>query len=192
MDRINSEIKSDFGTFVTLLNNRKHTTEKLIYLNNKKPTRDDTNYYDEHLSYTLNKVKLIIEARQNVKTCFRFKLRCEEFTKEPYFRFDSDGATHRNLDKTLPLSKQIIKTPHFNTFNKDGIGIAYRTNELENPVTEGILMKDITLCFAHFCHESNIRFPLEDFSEIIPYPNDILPLDTNNEDPLANINFNGQ
>lgn len=191
MEKINAEIQSDYTTFVNLVNDRKHTTEKLIYLNDKKPNRQDTNYYDRHLSYPLKDIKLIIEARQNVKTCFRFKLRCEEFTKEPYFRFDSDGATHRNLDKTLPLSKQIIKTPHFNTFDKGGNGIAYRTDELENPSTEAVLLNDITLCFAHFCHESNIRFPQEDFSEIIPFPSDILPLDTNNEDPLANINFNG-
>lgn len=191
MDRINADVKSDSATFRTLLNDRKHTTERIIYLNDTKPSRQDTNYYDQQLSYAFKPVRLIIEARQNIKTCFRFKLHCQEYTKEPYFRFDSDGATHRNSDKNLPLPKQIVKTPHFNTFDNNGVELAYRTNELENPTTEAILLNDISLCFAHYCHESNIRFPQEELSEVIPFPMYILPLDTSNEDPLANIDFNG-
>ena len=191
MDKINAEIKRDFGTFKNLLTDRKNTTDRVIYLNTTKPNRKDTNYYNEQLSYAPKSVRLIIEARQNVKTCFRFKLHCQEFTKEPYFRFDSDGATHRNTDKSLPLPKQIVKTPHFNSYDDQGVGLAYRTKELEDPKAEAILLNDISLCFAHYCHESNIRFFDEDFSDIIPYANYLLPFHTTNEDPLANINFNG-
>jgi len=189
---INEEIKNNYVTFEGLLKNRKYTVEKHIYLNEKKPNRKDTNFYNDVLSYKPHKVHLIIEARQDVATCFRFKLRCEHFTKVPYFRFDSDGATHRNINKNLPLVEQVVTTPHFNSFDEDGNSIAYKTVELKDNTTRDILLKDISLCFAHFCHETNIRYPEEDFSEVIPYPSSMLPLDIKYDDPLANVDFDGQ
>lgn len=192
MNKINGEVKDNFPTFRKLVQDRKNTSEKTIYLSDKKPNRQDTNYYDKPLVYNPKTVKLIIEARQDFKTCFRFKLQCSDFSKEPYFRFDSDGATHRNPDKTKPLREQIVTTPHFNTFDEEGNGIAYKTDSLLDNKVKTVLLNDISLCFAHFCHESNIRFPEEEFSEVKPYAVDILPLDLNNEDPLANINFNEQ
>ncbi|WP_448104623.1 hypothetical protein [Pedobacter panaciterrae] len=191
MNKINSEIKNDFITFTRLVIDRKNTTERQIYLNDKKPSRKDTNYYEKPLVYNPENIKLIIEARQDVRSCFRFKLRCQTFTDEPYFRFDSDGATHMNLDDSNGLLDRKVTTPHFNTYNNAGVVIAYKTVELKNPEVESVLLNDISLCFAHFCHESNIRFPEEEFSEVIPFSIDVIPLDLNNEDPLANIDFNG-
>jgi hypothetical protein len=138
MDRINAEIKGDSATFKCLVNDRKHTTEKILYLDKAKPSRPDTNYYDQQLSHAARPVRLIIEARQNVKTCFRFNPHYEEYTKVPYIRFDSHGAAHRNSDKSLSLPKQRIRTPHFNMYDTDGVELAYRTNELENRIAEAI------------------------------------------------------
>lgn len=191
-DPINNDVKSDFITFRALVNNRKFTKERLIYLNDKKPNRKDTNFYNQALDYTPHKIHLIIEARQDVSTCFRFKLRCEEFTKAPYFRFDSDGATHRNVGNSNTLLEQIVTTPHFNSFDDQGISIAYKTDALKDSRTRNVLLNDINLCFSHFCHETNIRYPEEDFSEVVPYANDVLPLDVKYEDPLTNIKFDEQ
>jgi hypothetical protein len=190
MKRINTDILGDYGKFQQLVNERKLTTERVITLNSKKPSRPDTNYSETRVKHTVlvDNIILIIEAKVKNYNSFKFQLRCKDFTDEPYFRFDSDGSAHKNRDPLIPLAEQLITTPHFNSFDNSGRAIAYKTDSLKNP-NEAAALTDINLCFPHFCSEANIRFPVDDFSEIQPTPADELPLETNTEDILSNINF---
>ncbi|MFZ1528998.1 MAG: hypothetical protein WAT19_09625 [Ferruginibacter sp.] len=190
MKKINRDIVKDFNKFISLVKDRKHTSERTITLNSQKPNRKDINYNESDLKHVIltDKIRLLIEVKRANYTSFKFKLRCETFTQEPYFRFDSDGAAHKNDNPAIPLKEQMVTTPHFNSFDNEGRSIAYKTEKLKN-VSEAKALEDISLCFAHFSHESNIRYPEDEITEIIPTPSTELKLDTNNDDILSNINF---
>ena len=47
--------------------------------------------------------------------------------KEPCYRFESDGGTHRNpSEEGITLKQRQIPTPHFHRYNEKGENIAYK------------------------------------------------------------------
>lgn len=118
---------------------------------------------------------------------FQFKLRYEKFCPQHFFRFDSDGETHRNKIDGIPLDQQSVPTPHFHKYHKSGIEIAYQTDKLIDK-KEKKALEDINLCIKHFFHESNTRLKDDDFSEIKILTN-TLGLSLRSEDPNENITF---
>ncbi|MGX5817042.1 hypothetical protein ACWKWU_02540 [Chitinophaga lutea] len=190
MAKINREISSNFATYEALLQQRKHTKEKILILNSTKPNRKDIRYLESIAEHTTLKrdITLIIESKIQNDKDFKFKLRCAQLSPEPFFRFDSAGAAHRNADPTIKLEEQMVTTPHFNCFDSNGRNIAYKTDELKNN-GQAKALEDINFCFVHFCFESNTRFPTEDYSEIITTPEGQLNLGSENDDILSNINF---
>ncbi len=191
MKRKNIDISSNFRKFEQLVVDRKNTTQKVITLDTQKQNRNDINYFESKVKHiTLaDEISLIIEAKVRNHSDFKFKLRCKSLTEEPYFRFDSDGVAHQNKDPEIPLREQMVTTPHFNSFDKNGRSIAYKTDKLKDE-REAKALEDINLCFAHFCFETNLRYLIEDITEIVPTPStELFFASTSNEDILSNITF---
>ncbi len=185
-----TEIRDKYADYTTLLTGRKSVFEQVINITEKKGnnknflTNRDVNV--KHSSLT-DAITLIAEVRVDNYKYFNFKLRCRSLSEVPFFRFDSDGETHRNYDDSIPLSEQQITTPHFHRFNENGLLIAYKTDKLLNE-QERIALEDISLCVIHFCHESNIRLNDDDFPGISIMPG-TFQFETENNDPNKGVNF---
>lgn len=183
-----NEIRDNYKQYENLLRERKSIFDKVIEINEKG---NNANIFEEkidvdHLSETL-KIELIVNVKVNNHKFFQFKLRCKDYVKVPFFRYDSDGETHRNYDDDIPLNEQSINTPHFHFYNEKGINIAYKTKELKNEEMAKAL-EDISLCISHYFHEANIRVNSDDFPEII-ISSKSLGLDFTQIDPNSNVNF---
>jgi hypothetical protein len=190
MGKINQEVVRDYGKYQSLLEERKHTTTKLISLSLNKPNHPDTLLNESVVKHSIlsDSITLVVESKVENSKDFKFKLRCQDFIKEPFFRFDSSGPTHKNNIPTTPLIKQRVTPPHFHIFDAAGRNFAYKSDALSDR-EEPTPLEDINLCFNHFCHESNLRYPDDDFSEIEQIPPGDLKLKTEREDPLSNIKF---
>lgn len=183
------KIRDNYPLYTDLVQIRKHISERVLDLSEKKKTHNNYLAVNTILKHTVlpNEILFIVELKMTNYKYFLFKLRCTSLCDIPFFRFDSDGAPHRNYDETIPLHLQQITTPHFNSFNKDGLSIAYKTDKLKDD-KERIALEDISLCIVHFCYESNIRFPLEDFPSITIMAG-TLQLPVTKDDPNAGVQF---
>ena len=182
------EIRDDFATYTILVKEDKTIVDKVISISK---SQNNANYIEndsivEHTSIDKD-IILIITVKISNHKYFQFKLRCQELYPKPFFRYDSDGPTHRNYDDNIPLAEQLITTPHFNWYNKDGINIAYKTEKLLDP-KEKEALEDIDLCLAHYCHEANLKCVDGNYPEVL-LDLDELPLNTPPVDPNANIQF---
>jgi hypothetical protein len=182
------EIAAQYDFYVKLLAERKSVFEDVIEVsgvdgNNKNFLAKDS--IVKHISIN-DELVLIVNVRIANYQYFQFKLRCKKLSGVPFFRYDSDGETHRNYDDNIPLAEQQITTPHFHYFTKEGKCFAYKTDKLLEP-REQKALEDIGICIAHFCDESNIRLGDNDYPEIsITYG---LGLQLIENDPLKNIQF---
>jgi hypothetical protein len=77
------------------------------------------------------------------------------------------GPAHRNYDENIPLNDQQITTPHFNTFNSEGVSIAYKNDVLKNEETAKIIVNDINFGVSLFCQETNSKSKTKDSPEVI-------------------------
>lgn len=190
MKHKNLDISNNFKKFQQLLSDRKHSIQKVVTLDTRKPNRNDINYSETTIKHTniVDEISLIVEAKVTNHKDFKFKLRCKSLTEEPFFRYDSDGAAHQNKNSEIPLREQMVTTPHFNSFDSKGRSIAYKTDKLKD-FKEAEALEDINLCFAHFCFESNLRYPIDDFTEIIPTPSTEFSFASSSEDLLSNLTF---
>ena len=190
MGKINRDILKDYSKYESLLKERKHTLVRTISFCKTKLNRKDILYFESKLNHTSidEELKLILEVKTSNSKDFKFKLRCTALSQEPFFRFDSYGAAHKNNNPDIPLHEQIVTTPHFNAFDNKGKAIAYKTSQLKSP-TESKALEDINLCFTHFCFETNTRYPEDDFTQISLEKEGQLNLVSNSEDILSNINF---
>jgi hypothetical protein len=93
----------------------------------------------------------------NSKMSYRFAIRAPAYGKEPCFRFDSSGPSHRNDIGTL--IEQKIETPHFHAVFEDGILRAYKTSELADPVRSVAIANNPQLGTEHFCETLNLVPP---------------------------------
>lgn len=181
-------IRDDYSFYTKLLKERKSMFEGVIEItevgNNANTLERTTDV--EHTSL-VNDILLIVNVKVSNHKFFQFKLRCKDLCGQPFFRYDSDGDTHRNHDDSIPLSEQQITTPHFHYYNEKGINIAYKTQHLLNEAEKKAL-EDINLCIKHFCHEANVRLNAEEFPEISILPH-LLPFSLTKDDPTTNVNF---
>jgi len=183
------KFKDDYSTYNLLLKETKSIFESVIEIN-KTGNNANTLEKIENIKHNSlsNKIDLIINIKVNNNKFFQFKLRCKEYCEIPFFRFDSDGDTHRNyLENTTKLDAQQVKTPHFHIYNEDGLNIAYRTLSLDNEA-ERKALEDINLCICHFFKEANIELT-NDKLPLIKIKGTSLDLDFSNEDPNANMIF---
>ncbi len=184
------KIKEKYPLYTQLLKERKSVIESPI--NVSEPKKNNGNYlttktFVRHISLN-DEIIFTIEVNQNNYKHFHFLLRCINLTNRPFFHYDSNGTAHRNYDEdSVPLKFQMVKTPHFNCFLESGLSWAYYTDQLKDS-KERIALQDISLCLAHFCHESNIRLGEDSFPEINIAPG-TLQFDIDNQDPNKGVQF---
>lgn len=183
-----TEIRDNYALYNTLLKERKSIFDQVIEIskvnNNANILEQNAPVKHQLLS---NDLVLIVNVKVNNHNFFQFKLRCKDLCGVPFFRFDSDGETHRNYDDDIPFEEQQITTPHFHFYNEKGINIAYKTKQLLSE-TELIALEDINLCIKHFCHEANLFYNEDKFPDISIMPTN-LPLKILQIDPTENISF---
>lgn len=181
-------IRDKYVTYKKLLDERKSVFDSVIDINevgnNANTLEKKTNLKHDNLP---NDVELIVNVKINNYRFFQFKLKCKDLSGVPFFRYDSDGDTHRNYDGVTPLSESSITTPHFHHFNENGVCLAYKTDKMLN---EGELkaLEDINLCVTYFCQESNIIPDKNDYPTIKINSTEF-PFEFSEPDPLLNINF---
>lgn len=188
--KINYEVKKKYSFYQTLLKGIKNLTYPTIILDDLKGTKKDwkiksvdakhIHLHDEHVVFT-------VESKVNDDKNFKFALKCNNLSDTPFFRFDSDGAAHKNAFFEIPLKNQQVTTPHFHKYDENGQCIAYKTEKLKDE-KESKALEDINLCIIHFCHESHLRYQMDNFPTIEQNPSE-LPLKLSNDDPLQNIKF---
>jgi hypothetical protein len=187
---VSTNIKNNYPLYTILRKNRKSGVDKNIDISTPKPTNKNflTNKKTllKHITQS-EEIVFISEVKIRDYKFFNFKIKCGSLCDMPFFRYDSDGPTHRNYDENIPLAEQQVTTPHFHEFNKDGISIAYKTKQLLDD-KERKALEDISLCAAHFYHEGNIRVGSNDFPTITILSN-TLQLPHTEDDPNAGVNF---
>jgi len=189
MKRINNEIRDDFDYFLELMNGDKEVNESVIYLD-QKPTHHDWLSKTSLVNHkTINdKIDLIVERKKSIYK-YGIKLTCTNLSKTPFFRFDSDGPAHRNTSENIPLSEQKITTPHFNTFDKTGLAIAYKSEILKQENEANAIAENIDFGISHFFQERNIN---TNESQTVPEIKLTVPQlfkDNIETDPLNGVDF---
>ncbi|MBV5342841.1 hypothetical protein JZU68_04230 [bacterium] len=186
--QVDQNIKDKYSLYQKLLNDRKSIFESVIDISE---IRSNANFLEQevpvqHLGIT-EQVIFIVVVKINDFNYFQFKLKCSDLSKIPFFRYDSDGDTHRNYDGVTPLAESSIPTPHFHHYNEKGVCLAYKTEKMLDE-TEMKALEDINLCIAYFCQESNIN-PLKEKYPTFTINSKELPLDFTLIDPLLNVKF---
>jgi hypothetical protein len=182
-----SQIKENYPHYKSLCFAQKTTTTDPVKFTRDKPSRPDTLYHESPLVHSSipTDISLLAEQKKMNSCSYKFQIRCKDFCEQPLFRFDSDGAAHRNDE--LPLSKQQVTTPHFNSFDSEGRSIAYKTTELEN--VDYAALKDMIRFFQLFCQECFIVNEISELPGINSGDVRLLEFDLHNEDLLSDVNF---
>lgn len=190
MGKTNKDIRDNFAKYQELVSGQKESSVKVVELTEKRKNHPNTRQRIVDVVHEKHddNIKLIVESKVEDKRSFKFKLRAEKFTSEPYFRFDSDGPSHYNKSEALPLAEQKIDTPHFNAYNEKGKGIAYRTNTLNSATESAAILGDISLAMAHYCDEANLYFKKE-YVEITQVPSGEMDLDLDNLSPVDGVDY---
>ncbi|WP_223559189.1 hypothetical protein [Chryseobacterium lathyri] len=161
------EIRDNFIKFKELFEYRKTIIKDQIILVEKETKKDWTiGDSQTEIELEFDDLEFIVEKKKLDKK-YGIKFRSQKFCKTPFFRFDSDGPAHRNYDENIPLNDQKVTTPHFNTFNAEGISIAYKNDVLNNEETAKIIVDDINFGVSLFCQETNSKSNSKDFPEVI-------------------------
>ncbi|MCW4469124.1 hypothetical protein OGH69_09125 [Flavobacterium sp. MFBS3-15] len=181
-------IAENYDFYTKLVDERKSIFSEIIEVNS---VGNNANTLEtiEKISHpiTTDDLTFTINVKLKNYNFFQFKLRYEKFCPQHFFRFDSDGDTHRNKVEGIPFEDQKVPTPHFHKYHESGIEIAYQTDSLLDE-NERKALTDINLCLKHFFHESNMRLRDDDFSEVQLMTN-TLGLNISSEDPNENITF---
>ena len=167
MNNPNYDIADQFDFFTELLTEEKIVLSKTIILKSKNNNVYWMNGQSsvQHCSIDY-KISLLVEKSKR-DTKYGVKLQCKTFTPSPFFRFDSDGPAHRNDIPGVPLDKQSISTPHFNSFNKDGKSIAYKNEILKDETEVKAICRDINFGISLFCMECNTKLENGDFPYVV-------------------------
>ncbi len=190
------EIRDNYPFYTKLLADKKLITERDIDID---APSSNVNFLEHickaaHVSLP-NEISFIVKVRADNHKRFEFKLMCKDLYKEPYFRFESHGATHRNHVDSLHLPDQQIIPPHFHRFDEKGYNVAYKTPELLDE-KKAAALEDIALCIVHYCFEGNIRIDEDDFPNITIgkgkglFAGIVIDTNPNIEDPNRNVTFN--
>lgn len=189
MQKIFPQIKENYAFYNNLLSERKSIFTEVIEINNRANNHSFVESVDKinHPEVNDDNMVLCVKVKINNHAYFQFKLRYKSFLPAPFFRFDSDGETHRNKIDGISLEESQITTPHFHKFNENGIETAYKTDKLLDP-KECKALEDINFCIVHFFYESNTRLKDDDFP-IIKIESNTLGFKMNKDDPNQNITF---
>lgn len=157
MSKTNKDIQNHFGLFTELAYNEKIAVKNIIQLEQKKNNVRWKIGQSEVQHKTIKESILLIVEKSKRDSKYGIKLLCPSFTNEPFFRFDSDGPTHRNTSPNIPLEDQPVTTPHFNSFKEDGRPIAYKNEAIINEKNSKKIAEDINFGVSLFCIETNTK-----------------------------------
>lgn len=191
MSKANQSIKNDFKLFEDLCKKNKVIVEREIILKKKVNNANFLEGFSDVKHAICDKqINFVVEQRIIDKR-YGVKLKCSNFSNEPYFRFDSDGPAHRNNNPLIPLHEQKVSTPHFNSFDENGRSIAYKNDVLKDKKNADIIQKDINFGIALFCQESNATLNNQDGYPVVQRHELVLDLDFEKtlKDVIDNINF---
>ena len=92
------QIKENYSFYNNLLSERKSIFTEVIEINKTGNNHNTLESVEEviHPTATEDKMVLLVDVKVNNHDFFQFKLRYKSFVPAPFFRFDSDGETHRN------------------------------------------------------------------------------------------------
>ncbi|REG84106.1 hypothetical protein C8N41_1077 [Winogradskyella sediminis] len=182
------KVKEDYLYYKKLLSERKSIFSEVIEIN-EVGNNANTLEFEEVVKQEIMGAKMlfIVNVKCSNYKFFQFKIRAKEYIPYPFFRFDSDGDTHRNRVDGITLVENAVTTPHFHKFNEKGTEIAYKTDKLLNE-KEAKALEDINLCVAHFFHEANLRVKENSFPQVKISSNS-LGIDFSKTDPNENIVF---
>lgn len=188
VNKQNIEVKDQFNFFNELVYEEKIILDKEIIL---RPKKNNIYWFEgqsnvQHNTVSEGIVFMIEQSKRDNK--YGIKLRCKNFIKQPYFRFDSDGPAHRNENPEIPLEEQSIKTPHFNSFDENGNYIAYKNETLKNETEAQIIANDINFGISLFCMETNSKLNDNNFPTVSQLIQE-LSFEENNNINFDNINF---
>jgi hypothetical protein len=188
VNKPNIEVKDQFIFFNELVFEDKIVLNKEIVL---KPKKSNVFWFEgqsnvQHKTIGEDVVFMVEQSKRDNK--YGIKLRCQNFIKQPYFRFDSDGPAHRNENPQIPLEEQSIKTPHFNSFDENGNYIAYQNETLKNQTEAQIIANDINFGISLFCMETNSKLIDSNFPTVAQLIQE-LGFEENNNINFDNINF---
>jgi hypothetical protein len=187
MGIVNKEIKDNYEFYQELLSQKKHLKQRVLLLEVKKNNinwmKSDCNVYHTTIE---EDIFLMVESSKRVLTHYGFKLQCKSLCEEPFFRFDSDGPSHRN--KKGGLNEQKISTPHFNSYDEKGYPVAYKTEVLKNNKNAESIVGDINFGLSHFCQESNLSLEDDNFPEIKEHELTLFN-EAKEYDPLKGVDF---
>ncbi|HCQ13760.1 hypothetical protein [Flavobacterium sp.] len=188
MKKANKEIKNQFDFFNELVYTDKIISDNEVIMHPKKSNAFWLNGQSnvQHSTISEDIIFMIEQSKRDNK--YGIKLRCTNFINEPFFRFDSDGPAHRNEDPNIPLDEQLIKTPHFNSFDESGNYIAYHNDTLKKENEAIIIANDINFGISLFCMETNSKLKDNNFPTLVQLIPEI-EFPENNNINFDNINF---
>ena len=183
MNRTNKDIRDQFDYFTELLTVNKIALNNTIQL---EPKMSNVKWFIgqsniQHESISEDIVLFVEQSKRDSK--YGLKLRCPTLSKEPFFRFDSDGPAHRNNFPDIPLEEQTVTTPHFNSYNAAGKPIAYKNETLRKETEAKIIVEDINFGISLFCMETNTKLVTGKFPTVVDKDPEI------DFDFVQNINF---
>jgi hypothetical protein len=185
---MNLKIRNGYSQYLEVVNGQKIATSPITL---EKGVVNNSNWLGAEVevqhSSVSHEIYFIAEKSIKCPTNFKFKLRAQHFAQEPIFRFDSDGATHRNDLESIPLSERQVTTPHFHKFNENGINFANKTDVLKTTADAQAIVMDINFGLAHFSTEANLQ-DSQGKRPIVQETQTDLPIPPN-QDPVAGIKF---
>lgn len=184
MNKINYDVRNDFEYFTKLRDDNKIIINSDI----KFELKENNNRWEKWKSEIKHQIceediEFIIEVQKGTSK-YGVKLHCKKFTKQPYFRFDSEGPSHRNYNTDIPLEDQSVSTPHFNSFDINGYSIAYKNEVLKNYNESKAIQNDLNFGVALFCDETNTKLENKSYPQ---FKGQELLLDLNDVKSLPNF-----
>lgn len=157
MNRTNKEIKDRFVFFDDLVNKNKTVLNNTIQLAPKESNARWLVGQSNVQHVSIPEDILLVVEKSKIQSKYGIKLRCTSLTKDPFFRFDSDGPSHRNNFPDIPLEEQSISTPHFNTYKENGKPFAYKNDTLKKNSEAAAIANDVDFGLSLFCDETKSK-----------------------------------
>lgn len=185
-EKVNNEIVQNYDLYVAVREGKKTIKSQTIILHDDPNHTTGKERIEKAEHPSLSHLEFAINSHKIERQRYAFKLSSKDICAKPFFRFDAAGATHRNKSPETPLPLQVVTTPHFQIYDKQGYSLAYKTDDLKNPEKLIEIDSNINEGVKLFCTESNTFVENGNFPEIIA-DTELFPF--NGKDPLADINF---
>lgn len=183
-ETIRYDIIDKYIQYENMISCLKKTKSSEVVISEIKQRHDNFLILREALSHELTAdIKIGIEVHKNNCDLFSTWIESSEFPNCHLMRFDTKGGAHKLTSPEVPLKDQMIETPHFHKFEKDGTFQVYRTKDCS-------FINNLDLGFPYFCQISNTTSPNGNIPNVkIICGGELKFQDQNNDDPNENISF---